>query len=82
MIRLTHLNSREFHLNSDQILFIETTPDTLIVMLNGGKIMVKERPEEVIERLVCFKRRVFPAEAQLHILYGEKPPPPEPAEEA
>jgi len=80
MIRLTHLNSREFHMNSDLILFIETTPDTLIVMQNGGKIMVRESPDEVVERIVIFKRKVFPAEAQLHILYGEKPPPPDPEE--
>jgi flagellar protein FlbD len=81
MISLTHLNGREFHMNCELILFLETTPDTLVVMTNGDKIMVKESPEEIVERVVSFKRRVFPAEAQLHILYGQMPPPPEPGEE-
>ncbi len=72
MIKLTHLNNREFHLNSELILYIENTPDTLIVMTNGAKIMVRERAEDVVNLIVAFKQKVFDREAQLNIVHQEK----------
>lgn len=59
MIKLTHLNRKEFHVNSDMIQYIETTPDTLIVLSNGDRIMVVEPPEEVVRRFVLYKQRLL-----------------------
>ena len=58
MIRLTRINDCPFFLNSDLIEFIEAAPDTVITMVNGGKVLARESPEEVVRRVVEFRRRV------------------------
>jgi flagellar protein FlbD len=58
MVRLTRINECPLYLNSDLIEFIETTPDTVITMVNGGKVLVKESPEEVVKRVVEFRRQI------------------------
>jgi len=72
MIKLTHLNNKEFYLNSELILYIENTPDTLIVMTNGAKIMVRERAEDVVNLVVAFKHKVFDSEAPLNVIHQEE----------
>lgn len=59
MIRLTRLNNQTFTLNSDLIKFIEQSPDTLITLVTGEKIVVRETPKEVLARLVEFRRSVL-----------------------
>lgn len=58
MIRLTRLNGHEFVINCDHIETVEATPDTVITLSNEHKWVVRESPEEVIERVVAYKRRV------------------------
>jgi flagellar protein FlbD len=58
MIRLTKINEAAFYLNSDLIEHIEMTPDTVITMVNGGKVLAKESAEEVVRRVVEFRRRI------------------------
>ena len=59
MIQLTRLNGLPLVLNSDLIKLIENTPDTVITLVNGEKIVVKETSELVLERVVEFRRRVL-----------------------
>lgn len=73
MIRATHLNKQEFYLNSDLVLCIEETPDTLILMTSGERIMVQESAEELVERIVAFKRRVIDGQVALNILHHPAP---------
>ena len=65
MILLTRLNNQALSVNSDLIKFIEQSPDTVITLLNGEKILVRESPAEVRDRIVEFRRSVlggpFPA---------------------
>jgi len=58
MIKLTRLNGKEFVLNDDLIEMMEATPDTVITMTNGSKVVVSESVEEVVERIVAFRRRI------------------------
>jgi len=58
MIRLTRINESPFFLNCDLMEFIEVTPDTVITMMNGGKVLVRERAEEVVEKIVEYRRRI------------------------
>ena len=58
MIVVTRLNGKRFVVNAEQIRFIESTPDTLITMMNGDKIMVKEQLEEVVGRAVEYNRQI------------------------
>jgi flagellar protein FlbD len=58
MITLHRLNGKEFVLNSEQIKFVESTPDTLITLMVGDeKFMVKESVEEVVKRAIEYKRQ-------------------------
>jgi len=59
MIRLTRLNNQAFIVNSDLIKFVEQSPDTLITLLNGEKIVVRENAEQILERLIAFRRSVL-----------------------
>jgi flagellar protein FlbD len=57
MIYITRLNHSPSLLNPDLIEHIEVTPDTVITLTNGQKYMVLEEPEEVVERVIEFRRR-------------------------
>jgi flagellar protein FlbD len=58
MIRLTRLNKRPLVVNSDLLKFIENTPDTVITLVSGEKIVVLETTDEVIARVVEFRQRL------------------------
>ena len=47
--------------SSDLIKFVEQSPDTVITLLNGEKILVKETVNEIIARVVEFRRRTLSA---------------------
>jgi flagellar protein FlbD len=59
MIRLTRLNNQPFALNSDLIKFVEQAPDTVITLLNGEKLVVRESTVQIVERIVQFRRAVL-----------------------
>lgn len=58
MVRLTRLNHADFYLNPDLIEHVEGTPDTVITLTTGQKLVVRESAEEVVERVIGFRRRV------------------------
>ena len=60
MIKLTRVNGESFYINSDLIQFVETTPDTIITLVNAKKLTVKEKPDQIIDAIVKFQRRLFP----------------------
>ncbi len=41
------------------IEFIESTPDTIITMTDGKKIIVKESVEEIIRKVICYRQKCF-----------------------
>ncbi|MFI4892874.1 MAG: flagellar FlbD family protein, partial [Phycisphaerales bacterium JB058] len=55
---VTRLNGQEFVLNADLIKMIEQRPDTIITLVNGDHIVVKEASREVIERVIEYGRRL------------------------
>lgn len=57
MIKVTDVGGREKYVNSDLIEKIELVPDTLIVLINGNNFIVREKPGEIVERIVEFRRR-------------------------
>jgi flagellar protein FlbD len=58
MIRLTRINHVPLVLNSDLIEHVEITPDTVIAMTSGQKFIVLESANEVIERVIDFRRTI------------------------
>lgn len=59
MISVTRLDGAEIYLNADLVETIEPTPDTLICLANGSKLVVRETPEEVVDRVIAFRRALL-----------------------
>jgi flagellar protein FlbD len=67
MIAVTRLNHTSVVINSDLIEQIESTPDTVITLTTGQKIMVLEATDELVERVLNFRRSIMiPALAGHH----------------
>jgi flagellar protein FlbD len=58
MIEVTRINHLPLVLNADLIEHIETTPDTIISLTNGQKFVVLESVEEIVSRVIAFRRAV------------------------
>jgi flagellar protein FlbD len=56
MIALTRLNNARFILNAELVKFVESTPDTMVTLTTGDRIIVKESAEEVVKRAVDYGR--------------------------
>jgi uncharacterized protein YlzI (FlbEa/FlbD family) len=59
MIQLTRLNNHPLVVNSDLIKLVEQAPDTVITLLSGEKIVVRESAPEVIALVIQFRRSVL-----------------------
>jgi flagellar protein FlbD len=58
MIELTRLNDAPFYLNADHIWLIEATPDTVITMISGERLVVAQPVAEVVARFMAYKRAI------------------------
>ncbi|HWZ29811.1 MAG TPA: flagellar FlbD family protein [Bryobacteraceae bacterium] len=58
MIHLTRINHVTLVLNSDLIEHIETTPDTVISLINGQKFVVLETTDEIMRKVIEFRRAI------------------------
>lgn len=59
MIELTKLNDMKFTVNADLIEFVEETPDTVVSLATGKKIIVKESRQEVADLVILYKRAIY-----------------------
>ena len=66
MIELTRLNGHLMVVNSDLIKYAESSPDTMLTLINGEKIVVLEPCDEVIRRITAYRAMLL-AEALKHI---------------
>lgn len=64
MIQVTKLNGSVVYVNPDLIRFVETTPDTILTFIDNTTLMVKEQPQDVIEKVVGFRRQIAQAPIQ------------------
>jgi flagellar protein FlbD len=60
LIRVTKLNGEVFYINPYEIEFIEETPDTVISLKSGKKVLVVERVDAIINEMIDFYRRALP----------------------
>jgi flagellar protein FlbD len=58
MIEVKKLSDQIVILNSDLIETIEATPDTMIVLTNGRKIVVKDSVDEVLKKVIEYRRSI------------------------
>jgi flagellar protein FlbD len=58
MIKVTRLNETEYFINPHQIESIEVHPDTTLLMLSGKYVVIRESVEEVIKRIIKYRRQI------------------------
>lgn len=56
MIALRRINGQEFILNADLIESLESTPDTVITLTNGKKIIAQNSLEEIVRKTIKYKQ--------------------------
>ena len=61
MIHLTRLNHVPLIVNSDLIEHVEVTPDTVVALTTGQKFLVLESAEDVVEKVIEFRRAILAA---------------------
>lgn len=59
MIQLTRLNRAPLIVNADLIEHVDVTPDTTIALTNGQKFIVLETAEEVVDKVVEFRKAIL-----------------------
>lgn len=62
MIKLHRLNEEEFLVNCEQIEFVEETPNTVVSMVSGRKLVVEEPCNEIVRMVIEYKRKIYSAE--------------------
>jgi flagellar protein FlbD len=59
MIELTRLNGNPLVVNSDLIKTAEASPDTMLTLINGEKLIVRENCVEVVERVLAYRAKLL-----------------------
>lgn len=71
MIELTRLNGNPMVLNSDLIKTAESSPDTMLTLINGEKIIVRECIAEVVDRVLAYRARLLANVARRLPAFGD-----------
>ena len=58
MIELTKLNGVVFYVNPHQIEYIETNPDTTLIMLSGKRLVVREDYQSLLDRIIHYRKQI------------------------
>ena len=59
MIQLTRLNGQAIMVNADLIETVEVTPDTVLTLVSGNKLIVRDSFQTIQDRIVEFKRKIY-----------------------
>ena len=59
MIKLTRTSGKEFVLNADLIVEVQETPDTVITLNNGKKLLVKDSADDIINKVVTYRQKIM-----------------------
>ncbi len=58
MIEVTRLDGKHYYVNPHQIEYIESNPDTTLIMLSGKRLVVREDYQTVFERIVAYRKLI------------------------
>lgn len=56
MIELSKINGKPVMVNPDLIRFIEKTPDTVLTFTDGERMLVRDEPDEIVQKIIRFRR--------------------------
>ena len=58
MVQVTRLNGKEYYINPHQIESVEIHPDTTLLMLSGKHVVIREKVNTLIDRIVEYRQRI------------------------
>lgn len=61
MVNVTGFDGQQFYINCDLIETIKETPDTVIAISTGKKLIVKESADEIVDRIIEYKKKTLNA---------------------
>ena len=59
MVKVTKINGAQLVINAELVELIEFTPDTIVTLTTGKKIILKDGVDDLIRRIVEYRRRVL-----------------------
>ena len=74
MIRVTRLDGSSIVVNVDLVQWIERTPDTVLSLVSGEKLLVRESPEELVESVMEFQRAIYQGRCPALVSLRDVPP--------
>ena len=58
MIQVTRSDGSSLLVNPDRIETVEETPDTVVTLADGKKLLIRERASELAERFAAYQRYI------------------------
>jgi len=58
MIEVMRLNGKKYWINPHMIESMEQNPDLTLTMFSGRKIIVKNTPEDIIEKIIAYRQKI------------------------
>lgn len=58
MVDVTRLDGQKYWINPHMIETMESTPDLTLTMLSGRKFVVKDSPEELINKIITYRKQL------------------------
>lgn len=55
---MTRLNGKKYWINPHQIESMEQNPDLTLTLLSGKKVVVAETPQDVVDKVVEYRKRI------------------------
>ncbi len=59
MVHLKKLHGEDIVVNAELIEYVESTPDTTITLTTGHKLMVRETVDELIDKVIAYRRKAY-----------------------
>jgi flagellar protein FlbD len=59
MIKVNRLNGTELWVNAEMIEFVEATPDTVVSLVSHAKIVVVQRPQEIVNAVMAYRQKIL-----------------------
>lgn len=78
MIHVTRLDGTPLIVNADLIESIEQTPDTMLSLANARKLLVREAPDAIVQRVMAYKRATSRADYYPRLVVPADEPPLDP----
>ena len=58
MVQVTRLDKTVYYINPHQIEYVESNPDTTLIMLSGKRIVIREDYETLLQRIIEYRRMI------------------------